>query len=323
MGAVQKLATVVMVGLVALATVLTVYIAREPDRRDSETVEQEDIAIERGTDLYIKYCLQCHAPNGTGRDEVGTDRIGAPLNQDAPEVVSANSNVNFQSDNPADQETAEDWLHYRITYGVPAEPYNTNKLMPAFGSELNVQEINDLVYMIMNVDWDYVYNKAVEETGQAAVTAQCDAEGQGTPTAGDLLEYCDNVEEAPAMYPTAPPTAAPSNSGEAAAEGQPEASPSAEGTEAAATIHAEDSLSWSPNQVTVKPGDTIAVVGSGGLEHDFVIDEFNIKEVLPAGSTDTVMITIPEDAKPGDYTFYCSIPGHRESGMEGTLTIEG
>jgi plastocyanin/mono/diheme cytochrome c family protein len=308
-----------MVGLVALATVLTVYIAREPDRRDSETVEQEDLAIERGTDLYIKYCLQCHAPDGTGRDEAGTDRIGAPLNQDAPGVVSANKNVNFQSDNPADQETAEDWLHYRITYGVPAEPYNTNKIMPAFGSELNVQEINDLVYMIMHVDWDYVYNKAVTETGQAAVTAQCDAEAQGTPTSGDLLQYCNDVKDAPAMYPTAPPTAAPSNSGGAAAEGQPEASPAAE---AAATIHAEDSLSWSPNQVTVKPGDTIAVVATTGLEHDFVVDELGINEALPPNG-ETVMVTIPEDAKPGDYTFYCSIPGHRESGMEGTLTIEG
>jgi plastocyanin/mono/diheme cytochrome c family protein len=301
-----------MVGLVALATVLTVYIANEPNRRDTETVEQEDIAIERGTALYIQYCLQCHAPDGTGRDEAGTDRIGAPLNQTAPGVTSANPNVHFQSDSPADQQVAEDWLHFRITYGVPAETYNTNKLMPAFGSELNVQEINDLVYMIMHADWNYVYNKAVDTTGQAAAQAECDANnGQG--------QYCGDTAAAPPLYPTAPPTAAPKS----ASSGQPAASPAAGSAEAAATITAEDSLKWSPNKVTVKPGDTIAVVPSGGLEHDFVIDELGIKEMLPAGSTDTVMVTIPKDAKPGDYTFYCSVPGHRESGMEGTLTIEG
>ncbi len=41
MGAVQKLATVVIVGLVALATLLVVYLAAEPDRRAAEAEEKE------------------------------------------------------------------------------------------------------------------------------------------------------------------------------------------------------------------------------------------------------------------------------------------
>jgi plastocyanin len=36
------------------------------------------------------------------------------------------------------------------------------------------------------------------------------------------------------------------------------------------------------------------------------------------GSTDSVSL----DLAAGDYVFFCSVPGHRQSGMEGTLTVE-
>jgi plastocyanin len=309
-GAVQKLATVVIVGLVALATVLVVYLADEPNRRDSETTEQEALALERGTSLYITYCLQCHGPAGLG-SQGGEDpaRIGKPLNQgpfsdEQLAELSGPNFVRFQSDNPADQEVAERYLRYMITYGVPQDPRIATKLMPAFGADLNVEEINDLIYLIMHGNWDYVYNEAVLTTGHNEAQAICDA----TPTDE---EACHNAhDENYALYPTVPVAATEETDGEA--------TPTADG-EGGVEIEALDALQWSVSEVTVKPGDTITVVNAGVLEHDFVIDELGINEVLTA---EPVTITIPEDAAPGEYKYYCSVPGHEAAGMFGTLTIE-
>jgi plastocyanin len=58
------------------------------------------------------------------------------------------------------------------------------------------------------------------------------------------------------------------------------------------------------------------------LEHDLAVENtkgevLGQTEPVSEGSDTTVI-----DLKPGTYTFYCTFPGHREKGMEGTLTIK-
>lgn len=327
MGAVRRLATVVIIGLVAISTTMVVYLAAEPDRRANEEETQNVVAIERGTDLYITYCLQCHGPAGLGAFG-GDGRIGGLLDQKAvysedelKEMVqdpdTTKIHAIFQSDDPVLKAEAEDWLRFVITYGIPWEPYKTGKLMPAFGHDLNVEEMNEIVYLIMNGDWNYVYNTAVLQAGQQVAEEECAENPDG--------EYCDDTSQAPPAYPTVP-SAAPAN-------GDDEATPDAEANdadedadtgesngEASASIDAED-ISFSTDQLTLKPGDTLTFTNNGQLEHDFVVDELDILELLQSGESTT--ITIPDDAEPGEYKFYCSIPGHEASGMFGTLTIEG
>ncbi|MEJ7837807.1 MAG: c-type cytochrome [Thermomicrobiales bacterium] len=304
MGAVQKLATVVIIGLVALATLLTVYIADEPNRRGGEISEQDVVAIERGTELYIQYCLQCHGTDGQGYNG-DPNRIGAPLNQIG--VAEDAQLVTYQSDDPADQAAAESFIRYRLLNGAPSDP-RIPKIMPAFGTELNVEEINELVYLVMNVDWNYVYNESVLASGET-LAEECTA----TPDLEECGELAVLEDGNPVAYPTVPPTAVPEGE-----EASPEAE--AEGPAPVAEVNASDQNQWSVTEISASPGDTISVNNPGVVLHDFVVDELTIDQDLTGGAQTT--ITIPEDAAPGTYTFYCSVPGHRQAGMEGTITIE-
>ena len=58
------------------------------------------------------------------------------------------------------------------------------------------------------------------------------------------------------------------------------------------------------------------------IEHDISIESsdgsINQKGNLVANG-DVSEVTV--DLKPGTYTFYCSVPGHKEAGMSGTLTV--
>jgi plastocyanin len=147
---------------------------------------------------------------------------------------------------------------------------------------------------------------------------------------GAVLVACgndpDSVDLNPTMIPVdgAPPTlapmATPGGGAEAADAGADAGGDEAPADAAVVSLEAQDPFSWSTNELEAAPGQTIQVTNAGALEHDFVIDELEISEALPSG--EPVDIVLPDDLTVGDtYTYYCSVPGHRESGMEGTLTI--
>jgi nitrite reductase (NO-forming) len=74
-------------------------------------------------------------------------------------------------------------------------------------------------------------------------------------------------------------------------------------------------------ELRAKAGETVALrlENQDTQSHGFDIDELNIHTLLPAGATSLALFT---PSTPGSYTFYCSIPGHREAGMVGTLIVE-
>ena len=87
------------------------------------------------------------------------------------------------------------------------------------------------------------------------------------------------------------------------------------------TVEALDSFQFDPSAITASVGDTVNVTldNTGALEHNFVLTEFNVSlGPVPGGQTANGSFT-PDAA--GTYEYFCDVPGHREAGMVGTLTV--
>ena len=87
------------------------------------------------------------------------------------------------------------------------------------------------------------------------------------------------------------------------------------------TLKTDNSFLYSPVTLTTKVSQTINMTleNSGALEHTFLIDELGVTSgTIAAGQTGAFRFT-PDQA--GTYTFYCNVPGHKEGGMIGTLTV--
>jgi uncharacterized cupredoxin-like copper-binding protein len=66
---------------------------------------------------------------------------------------------------------------------------------------------------------------------------------------------------------------------------------------------------------------TIVMKNPSQLQHDVAIEGNGVNvvgKVVGNGGTSTATASL----KAGTYTFFCSVDGHRQAGMEGTLTVK-
>ena len=73
-----------------------------------------------------------------------------------------------------------------------------------------------------------------------------------------------------------------------------------------------------------KVGDTLEItIASGeGAEHDIVFPELKVTSKKFDGKSGPVKVTVPL-TQGGKFTYFCSIPGHKQIGMEGVVEVEG
>jgi plastocyanin len=107
--------------------------------------------------------------------------------------------------------------------------------------------------------------------------------------------------------------------------GAKEAEGGTAGSAAAVAFEADPSggLAYTSDTATAKAGKvTIDFTNPQPLTHDVAIEDAGGKTVgkteLIAEGSDSAVV----DLKPGEYTYFCTVPGHREAGMEGTLTVK-
>jgi len=107
------------------------------------------------------------------------------------------------------------------------------------------------------------------------------------------------------------------------------------------TVAVKDEFNFDPNTLAAKAGEEVNIMldNTGTIPHSFAILNLGVTaedvvgasedaqhellalelhEVTP-GEADEGTFTAPSE--PGEYTFICTVPGHAQAGMVGTLTV--
>jgi plastocyanin len=86
----------------------------------------------------------------------------------------------------------------------------------------------------------------------------------------------------------------------------------------------DGALAYTTDQLNAKAGNlTIDFDNPAAVSHDVAVEdsggnELGVSDLIAEDKTTLELSNL----EAGSYTFFCTVPGHREGGMEGTLTVK-
>jgi plastocyanin len=158
---------------------------------------------------------------------------------------------------------------------------------------------------------------AVISSGSPAKASEPSAQAPGASTEKGAAPNAPATPNAPGG--SAAGSSSPSSSSPPATSSTPASAPAAHS--ALSLSASTTTIAYSTKQLRAKAGTvTITFNNPGALEHNVTVGQgSSVLGATPTFSGGTKTLTL--NLKPGTYSFYCTVPGHRAAGMEGTLTV--
>ena len=74
--------------------------------------------------------------------------------------------------------------------------------------------------------------------------------------------------------------------------------------------------------LVAQPGDTIRVtlINDDAMLHDFAIPDLNARTSMVSAKGQSAEVVF-ETNEVGEFAYFCTVPGHRQAGMEGKLIV--
>lgn len=121
---------------------------------------------------------------------------------------------------------------------------------------------------------------------------------------------------------TAPATTAPATTAPATTAPETTA-PATEATTVDVAADPGGQLAFTQTELTAAAGKvTFALTNESPVPHNIAVEgdgvQSDVSDTIQNGGTAEITVDLPA----GTYTYYCDVPGHRQAGMEGTITVK-